>query len=88
MPAADPAGVLSPNQWTKVMWAWGYFKLTYQVSGSAFPLQVRMYQPLYSEFTLQVGGAFQFGPIGYGDVWFFSPTGGSYRISPLVSRPY
>jgi hypothetical protein len=76
------SGTLNPGVWTKVMWGWGVFSLTYQVFGTGLPVEVHMYTPIHSSFTLQFGGFFRFAPAGYGDVWFKSPAGGTYTIVP------
>jgi hypothetical protein len=78
----ETTGALQPGQWRKVMWGWGKYSLTYQVFGTALPVQVEMYTPNKTTFTLSFGGFFQFSPLGYGDVWFRSATGGNYRIVP------
>jgi len=82
MTSAGRSGTLQANQWTKVMWGWGRFSITYQVFGTALPVEVRMYTPFFSSFSLGVGGFFQFSPIGYGDVWFRSGTDGTYVLVP------
>jgi hypothetical protein len=81
MASGPTSGPLRAGQWTKVLWGWGTFSAVYQASGQGFPVEVRMYTPFFSTFTLQSGGFFRFSPTGYGDVWFLSPNGGSYALS-------
>jgi hypothetical protein len=78
----ERSGTLQPGQWTKVMWGWGVYSLTYQAFGTGLPVDVEKYTPIKSSFQLGYGGFFEFSPIGYGDVWFRSGTGGDYQIVP------
>ena len=80
-PPPQNTGTLQPGVWTRVMQAWGSFTLRYSVGGTAFPITAHMYTPFPGgDFTLSIGSTFDFGPLGYGEVWFKSDTGGSYSI--------
>lgn len=73
---------LDPGAWKRVMWGWGMYTLTYQVYGTAFPVEAHFYTPIYSSRTLNSGDFFDFAVLGYGDLWFKSGNGGTYAFTP------
>lgn len=74
-----PSGQLPANKWTKVMWGWGWYEVTYTISSSAPGGQFRTY-PIYSSGTLPRQVTHQVR--GYGDVWLYSPVLASWQANP------
>jgi hypothetical protein len=80
-------GSLRANQWTKVLWGWGWYSLAYNISISAPGGEYRCYT---TPFPWPIGSGTLPGRVihsvyGYGDVWLFSPTDATYQLTP-VSR--
>jgi hypothetical protein len=79
------SGSLRANQWTKVLWGWGWYSVNYNASIGVPGGQYRSYS---NPFPFPIGS----GPLparithsvyGYGDVWLFSPADASYQLIPV-----
>jgi hypothetical protein len=79
-----PSGSLRANQWTKVLWGWGYYSVNYAASTNSTGGQYRGYTapvpwPISSG---SLPNTITHRVIGYGDVWLFSPVDTTYTLTP------
>jgi len=82
-------GILAAGRWTKVLWGWGLYSISYRATTNPPGGEYRCYTTP-SPFPIASGilpGRVKHSVVGYGDVWFFSPVRASFLLNPVSLEP-
>ncbi|MBV9173148.1 MAG: hypothetical protein JOZ81_24040 [Chloroflexi bacterium] len=89
-PQATVGGMLSAGDWTKVLWGWGSYSVTYSVSltasvAGAFRCYTAPVPWPVSTGTIPAHGSTELTHevIGYGDVWLYCPVNTDYILATV-----
>ena len=82
-------GQLPADRWTKVLWGWGKYSVSYSAWVTTAGGRYRCYTaPLpWPASSGNLPAVITHNVVGYGDCWLYSPTPATYVLTPVFPYP-